>query len=468
MPSPSRRRFLVSVGLAAGLAGCTGGESSDPDATTTKSTTDTTATTATTTRVTTEATESTETTAVEPRTETPQSEVVRWRVAFDVPLTYSPTVADGAVFVSVGDPNYGTDEATIGVLAGLDAADGTPLWTARLPAAPTGRPRADTSGVYCTVGGSDGIGLHGRNQRCLGFARDGTERWRTDTVDQFLHLLALGDERAYLATSDDVLDVKGQTLFAVGRSDGRTRWSLETGDARDGRLVDGSLLVAPGGRAVANHDALTGKRRWQTEVEPLGSQISSFTVADGALSVATNPGEGDDEFSAIEVADGSQRWSYATGGEKSFVPTGAAVAGETVVGTEYGGRVFGLSVADGAERWTFDADGSTRQPPAVGDGSIYVPSYRDDADDLIYALDPESGTERWRTTVPGFATFVAPAGDALVVASGDSGGLIRALEATDGSERWSFYDHRTVNPPVVADETIFVASEDGVLRAIDL
>lgn len=458
---PSRRRVLLSVALASGLAGCTGSESTDPDSTTT-------GTTATTTVGRTETTTDAETTTptVEPRMETPESEAVRWRVSFDVPLTYRPTVADGRVFVPVGDPKYGNDDPTVGVLAALDSADGTPQWTTRLPAAPTGRPRADASGVYCTVGGADGLGLHGRDQRCLGFAPDGTEEWRSETVDQFLHLLALDDDRAYLATSDDVLDVNGQTLFAVGRAEGRTRWSVETGDARDGRRVDGSLLVAPAGNSLGRHDARTGERRWQKRVTPLGSDATPFTLADGALFVGTNPTEGDERFAAIEFADASERWSYAKGGGKSFVPTGAAVAGETVVGTEYGGRVFALDVGDGSERWTFDADGETRQPPVVVDESVYVRGYRNDGDDVIHALDVETGSERWRATVPGFATSVRPVGETVVVASSETGGSIRALDAADGSERWSFYTYENVTSPVVVGETVLVTSERGVVRAI--
>lgn len=468
---PSRRRFLLSTALAAGLAGCTGGDSSQPGATETDSTTATTTeetpeTTAT--RTTTETTETTETPqTIEPREETPESEVVQWRVAFDTPLSYRPTVADGRVFVPVGDPKYGTGEPTPGALAGLDAANGTPQWTTELPAAPTGRPRADASGVACTSGGADGLGLHGRNQQCVGFAPDGTEEWRSKTVDQFLHLLALDDDRAYLATSDDVLDVTGQSLFAVGREEGRTEWSVETGDARDGRLVDGSLLVAPGGRAVARRDAQTGKRRWQrTETEALGSADSPFTISDGALFVSISSVEGDGRFAAIELSDGSQRWSYAKGGGKSFVPTGATVAADTVIGTEYGGRAFGLSVVDGTERWTFDATGKTREPPIVVGGTVYLRAYHNDVDDVIHALDAETGTEQWQTTVPGFATSLLPTDEMVVVASGNAGGSVRALDPDDGSERWRFSAIEKLWPVVTAEGGVLVASERGIVRRL--
>ena len=468
---PSRRRFLASAALATGLAGCTGGESGDPNGTTatettTGETTETTATTARETQTTTDETTTEETPTFEPQKETPESDVVQWRVAYDAPISLSPVAGDGAVYVALGEvEHYQSEEPqSTGALSALEIADGTPRWTTELPAPPLGGPYFHDGSAYCVSGGSSGFwGIDNRLHR---FASDGIERWRTSPVNQFLDVLAFGDGRAYLGTNDDALAFDGQRTFAVGLSDGRQRWSVETGDAFDGRYVSETLLVAPGGgQAVANHDPRTGERRWQRKLEPLGSESEQFTVADDALFVTGSP-EGEGGFAAIELGDGSERWRYAEGGGTAFVPTGAAVAGDTVVGTEYGGRVFGLSVADGSERWTFDAAGATRQPPVVADRTVYIRGYRKDEDDVIHALDAATGSEQWRTTVPGFVTWIHPTGESVVVKGGDRGGTIRALDSADGAVQWSFETYENLFTPAVVGKTVLVASERGIVRAI--
>jgi outer membrane protein assembly factor BamB len=461
---PSRRRFLVSAALASGFAGCTGGESGDPDGTTETTTTETTATETTTTTTSRETGTTTDetTTTYEPQKETPESEAVRWRVSFDDAIG-TPVVGDDRVFVPLGEPHYGRDEESVGALAGLDAKDGTPEWTNRLPAAPTGSLHFDDGGVYCTTGTSDGIGLHGRDQRCLRFDPDGTERWRTSPVNQFLDVLALGDGRAYLATSDDALALDGQRLFAVGLSDGQTRWSVEIGDASEGEYRDGTVLAAVGGgKGVSVHDAASGERQWMKEGRALGPKSDPFPVTNGAVIVGVPSGQ-DGEFAALDVTDGSERWRYTSESE-SLVPTSAALAGETVVGTTYDGIVIGLDATDGTERWTLDA-GERAGTPVVGDGTVYL-SGSDGDSAALYALDPETGTERWRLD----RGAIRPAGlvdDALVVSGVDAGReFVAAVSPTDGTEQWSFETYERLATPVVSDGTVLVTSERGIVRAI--
>ncbi|UPV73617.1 PQQ-like beta-propeller repeat protein [Halorussus limi] len=463
---PSRRRFLLGVALASGLAGCTGGEladSTESDATGpengTRRTADGPPTTV-------GGTPTDSDTVPKPTRESPRHEAVRWRVAFDAPVERRPAVGGDAVYVGVGEVGLsanGSDSRSSGSLAALGATDGTPRWTSALPAAPARVPRVHDGEVYCVAGRSNGF--HGVDQRLLEFGPDGTERWRTDGVDQFLDLLAVGGGRAYLGTSDDALGFDGQRLFAVGRSDGDSRWSVETGDAFRGTYLDGSLLVGLGGRGVARHDAATGERQWQKRVEGVGSSDGSFVVADGAV-LAGGPRDGDGRLAALDLADGSQRWTYAAGGGRAFVPSGAALAGDTVVGTEYGGRVFALAVGDGREQWATDLDGETRRAPVVADGTVFVGGYRSNAADVIHALDAETGETRWRADAPGFSGAVHPTGETVVVRTGD-GRAVRSLDAADGSVRWSFEASEPLSALVVDDGGVYAASESGIVRKFE-
>jgi outer membrane protein assembly factor BamB len=458
---PSRRQFLLSAALA-GTAGCTGGESADRDGViTTGTTTSATTVTATTTGTTAEGT----TTNYEPHRETPKAGAVRWRVAFDAPVRYPAAIGDDGVYVAVGtvELSQTREPESSGALAALDAADGVPHWTTKLPAGPMAAPSLHDGDVYCVSGGS--TGYWGIDNKLHRFDPDGTERWRTDGVDQFLNRLAFGGDRAYLATNDDALGFDGQRLFAVGLGDGETRWSVESGDAFDGRLLDGTLLVAPGGgRAIENRDAATGERRWRREREPLGTESGSFATLDDLLFVEGRD-DGDGWFGAVEVADGSERWTYARDGGQSFVPTGAAVTDTGVVGIEYGGRVFSLNSADGTEQWAFDADGEPRRAPVVADGRVYVQAYRNEDSDVIHALDSTTGEQRWRVTVPGVASSLRKTGEVLVVRA-DKGRAVYGLDPADGSVRWSFEAPGRLSRLAVADGRVYVTSERGVVREL--
>lgn len=460
---PSRREFLLSAALASGLAGCTGSGPTDPGDTTQTTTGEPPATT-TATRATTETTSET-TTTYEPRKETPKSEAVRWRVEVDAPVAHPPAVGDGTVYVPVGkaEISESREPESSGAVAALDANNGTPRWTTELPASPMDTPQLYDGDVYCVSGGSSGFwGIDNKLHR---FDLDGTERWQTNGVDQFLNLVAFGDDRAYLATSDDALGFDGQRLSAVGVADGKTRWSVGSGDAFDGRFLDDTLLVGVGGgQAIANHDAATGERRWQRRIEPLRSETRSFTVVGDLLFVGGRDHE-DGWFGAVELADGSERWSYARGGGQAFVPTGVAVTDAGVVGTEYGGRVFSLALADGSEQWTFDADGETRRSPVVEDETVYVRAYRNDDPDVIHALDSATGDERWRVTVPGVASSLRIAGEVLVVRA-DKGRAVRGLDPADGETRWSFEAPDRLSELAVADDRVYVSSDRGVVREL--
>lgn len=456
MPS-TRRRFLLSAALA-GLAGCAGSEPTNSAETTTETTGI--ETTATDSRTTASRETPKEPATVEPRRETPVSEAVRWRVETDSPVVHPQAVGDGTVYVPVGTVEISeSDEPDdSGWIVALDADDGAPRWTVELPAGPMDEPHIRDSGVYCITGGSGGF--WGIDNRLVRFDPDGTERWRTDGVDQFLNVVAFGDGRAYLATSDDALGLDGQRLFGVDLASGEAEWSVEIGDAFRGRYLDGTLVVAYGGdRALGGFDPATGDPRWTKEdIQPLGTRTGSFSVADGA--VFGEASEDDARFVAFDAADGSERWSYRPDDDERFSPISAGVLGDAVVGLTYRGRAFGLDAADGTERWTFDAGGEYGSL-VVGDGLAVV-----NGSGSLHALDPATGAERWR--VDGIEIRPYSAAGGTVVATGDTRhrDFVAGYDAADGTERWSFETDEDLTRPAVADGRVYVGSETGAVRAL--
>lgn len=405
-------------------------------------------------------------------TPTATNDAVDWSAAFDVPVVQTPAVADGTVYVAVGaqkgiatdsDPEW---DGRRGALVALDADDGTERWRTPLSAPAQDSPVVREEGLYLVTGWDAG-GTHGRDQRLRAYDREGEERWRSPTSSRYLYLLDVHGSHAFLGSTNDEVQVGGgHPLWAVGTDDGRIEWERDVGTAAWGRVVDGLLLADIGiGKVTAAFDPTAGDRRWRLDGKSLGGGRTRYpTAAD--LTFLSVDRDDDSRFAGVDPTDGTVRWTYAEGGGERFVPTGAAVGGDTVVGTEYGGSVFGLDVADGTERWAVSLDGEARDEPVVSDGTAFVGLFEGG----FHALDASDGTQHWQTSLRRHVFPAIPAADAVVVVTSDTDGdpAVTALDAGDGSERWTLDPGERLRTPAVDDRRAFVGSASGLLRALEL
>jgi outer membrane protein assembly factor BamB len=123
-------------------------------------------------------------------------------------------------------------------------------------------------------------------------------------------------------------------------------------------------------------------------------------------------------------------------------------------------------------RYTFAAAGPIRSTPAIVDGTLYVGS----ADGSVYALDAQTGRERWRVPLgAGVSASPCVAEGTVFVTSRD--GKLHALSSADGRHRWSvdlgkdlglrnYWDFYT-SSPVAFGADLYVGSGDGRVRAVD-
>jgi outer membrane protein assembly factor BamB len=194
------------------------------------------------------------------------------------------------------------------------------------------------------------------------------------------------------------------------------------------------------------------------------------------LFVAYGPG-----VFAIEAASQDLLWSYSTESASLFfyappsVENGRAVVGDfgasqgifspqTVV------SIYGLDVSDNPVQtlWTRNDLASDRivAAPLQVDGIAYVAT----ADNLLLALDVETGEEQWRFTAD-FSLWASPTyyEGTLFVAS--LGRTLYAIDAADGSEKWAVeFDGAMSAQPVVnpAENLVYAASYDRKLHAVDM
>lgn len=138
------------------------------------------------------------------------------------------------------------------------------------------------------------------------------------------------------------------------------------------------------------------------------------------------------------------------------VTAGPALATGVVVAASEDGTVLALDAASGDERWRVALDLTPRGSIEVGATSLFV---RTD-EDVIVAMSAESGAERWRYIVPGGANAPLLAGDTLVVAS--RSGVIVALDADTGEPRWAADTGRTLRaaPSLTGNNRDIVATGD--------
>lgn len=169
---------------------------------------------------------------------------------------------------------------------------------------------------------------------------------------------------------------------------------------------------------------------------------------------------------ALSAEDGARRWVSPTGGP---IIGGVTVADGTVYVGSDDGKLYALNAEDGKEKISpFDTGDSIWATPLVADGIVYVPS----VNGKLYALDAQTFDPVWEQLFEADAGLITDP----VLADEDTllvGGIDRTLYALDpdtGKERWSFdeADNWFWGRPLVVDSTIYVPNLDGNVYALEL
>lgn len=157
------------------------------------------------------------------------------------------------------------------------------------------------------------------------------------------------------------------------------------------------------------------------EIKPSTPAIAD----DGTIYV----GSDDDSFYAINP-DGTEKWSFATGGNIRTSPS-IATDGTIYIGSD-DDYLYALN-PDGSQKWAFDTGGNVNVTSSVigADGTIYTGG----SADTVFALNPD-GTEKWKYTVDGDILSMALTGD-LLYFTHNGGRKLVSLNANTGTLNWS-------------------------------
>ncbi|QSW99451.1 PQQ-binding-like beta-propeller repeat protein [Haloterrigena alkaliphila] len=333
-------------------------------------------------------------------------------------------------------------------------------------------PRPTPAGETVLIAGDTGV-IHA-------FTPDGERRWRLETEASrslgFHGTPAIVGDTAYIGGYDGGLyavDVPaGELIWATRPRQFDGAIAIGSSPA----YVDGTLYLLaeysdPDSGALWEVDAATGAPTWSDDrLWGMPHPSPAIDCEAGRLVTGSNDGVVYCwEFPSLEFA-----WSFQAGGEGG--PDGESKAGGAfrlgaqIKGTipvydgaafvgSWDDRFYRLDLADGTEEWSFETGGIVMSNPAIDpdEGVVYVGS----DDDTVYALDATTGEERWSADVGGnvIGSITATA-DTILVGSYDA--HLYALEKDTGERRWRVENRGHVTSGAIPREDRIYYAERGV------
>nr|WP_324665116.1 PQQ-binding-like beta-propeller repeat protein [Haloarcula sp. CK38] len=291
-----------------------------------------------------------------------------------------------------------------------------------------------------------------------------SERWRLG----FGHALydpVLSDGTVFLSTDEF-------STAAVDAATGERQWERDVpGRVRavdDGRVYVTSRAEDSGGGFVFALDADTGETQWTRQ--DAEDAVNGLQVADGRVYAAIG-----NTVERLDATRGNRRLLAEVDGEV----IGLAVVDGTVYAS--GQRHFGTSpqtprlwvrafdADSGAEKWAFSQESHPPTRPSVADGTVYVGS----DSHAIHAIDASDGSERWTaelgSAVRGLAAVPDDAADAVsgTVYAGCGDYYLYAFDAENGDRRWRTRTRGAVNTPAVAGDVVYAANRGYIIETND-
>jgi outer membrane protein assembly factor BamB len=281
-----------------------------------------------------------------------------------------------------------------------------------------------------------------------------------------------------------------------------TRWTF-----KGRRLLEYSPILVENALYAVNNNGLAfsvkksgGKARWFNEIATRNASAPAYS--DGMIYISNlEPGQ----VIALTTRDGSVVWKRPLPGRTESSPV---VVGDRVIAGCECGTLFAFDKKTGKTVWEADLGGQLKAAPAISDGLAYIGDYSgtmsavriDDGsikwqsdsqgtgvsagafygtaavafgrvyagskDGRVYSFDKESGDLAWSQTIGGevYAGAVAadtPDSPPSVYFGTYGGSTFHALDARDGSERWSAdVGGSVIGAGSLIGETIYVASLD--------
>ena len=237
---------------------------------------------------------------------------------------------------------------------------------------------------------------------------------------------------------------------------------------------------------VASGDCRRGKIQISRDVKALGMGLLSlaFLLALTACSGIASPrGWASPQFAdntllaplnhdaliAVDLEAGAKDWEFPPPKSdvslQALYATPAVSQGIVFVGG-YNGTLYALDMADGSEKWSQATGGHIIGGPVTGEGTVYVGS----ADSCLYAFAVDSGNQRFDRTCTGAKIWSTPVVSSGVVYFGSMDKKVYAIDAVSGESHWPQpfkADGAIASTLVVDGGTVYVGGLDNYMYALD-
>lgn len=284
-----------------------------------------------------------------------------------------------------------------------------------------------------------------------------------------------------------VVDTNG-AVNAFDAATGGKRWAYQLDVSKDLRsstfgggatFYEGKVYATSGAGDVVALDAATGAQQWR--VKPSGPLRGSPTVAFNTVFVMTQ----DNQIIALDIADGHQLWAdAAASGEQGVFGVAAPAAGQgTVIAGYSTGELVAYRYENGRTLWS-DALARTSistsvstltdvdADPIIADGRVYALGQGG----RMAAYELVTGQRIWELSLAGISTPVI-AGEWIFTLTDDA--RLLAIARSTGRVRWVTQLEHYKNPkkhdkpifwtgPVLANNKLWIANSNGQVYDVDV
>lgn len=223
---------------------------------------------------------------------------------------------------------------------------------------------------------------------------------------------------------------------AIGEASSDTTMTQWMGNTLGVTAVDGMVYAQSDDQFIYALNARTGKLVWRTS--PVGTTWMGQPLVHGNI-VYANAGTVGFNFSNVQA----------------FAKKGSAIRG---AGVEFNG-IYALDKRTGELLWHFDTKGDAMPTPAISDGQLVFSTGAGE----IYALDANTGEQRWVTKVGGMGNMSSPAiADGRIYVGMSVPAYLFCLDARTGKTLWKAQIPKAVNTgmgdvsPAVSDGVVVI------------
>ena len=366
-----------------------------------------------------------------------------------------PTIADGKIYVTMGEKEEYNGPSQTSQYACLDAYTGQVIWTLPIEALPPRESAIVAYGILYIIPGSVTTAVD---------TTSGTE-YSTDSQLWAIGTNSTQTPAPFITPSPTTniptimpASIPASTLIPTSTS---SNWSMWRADPNHTSF------------AVAGPSNLTLAWKFTTK----GSVISSPSIVNNVVYA----GSQDKNIYAIDAGTGNLLWSFTTGG--AIISSPAVVDGKVFVGSE-DGYVYCLDASKGSLLWqTFVNSNLTftfgdlvlKSSPVVSGGVVYIGSL----DGNLYAINVENGGIVWKTLTNGPIESSPAFADGAVYCTSEEpeSGMLYKIAANTGNVIWkltlpyqiSFVGGtEMLGSPSIAAGMVFTSSNWGAYYAVNV